>query len=74
MLYILKNNRINYEKNNYILFNSDEKIKTSINVSVKIAEELAESFNMVPVSPLESLEMLLTYKEVEAGLFYPLPF
>jgi len=73
MLYIMRNHQIEPGKFIYSLYDSDEKIKSYMNITPKKAEAFKKQFNMKNISPLEGHSMF-DYKFVELGMFIPLPF
>ena len=73
MLLILKNNRIDHKRNEYILFDTEGQEKSKINLKPSNAKILAEQYNMFSISPMDAMKYF-RYKEVEFGLFIPLCF
>jgi hypothetical protein len=69
----MKNHRVTHEKNEYILFDDVEQLQTKTITTPEKANKLLDCFEMLAVSPLGAHHMM-NFKEVEKGLFYPLPF
>ncbi|ANS04889.1 hypothetical protein [uncultured Mediterranean phage] len=73
MIYIMKNHRIDFEKNQYILFDDVEHTRATMEGTPAKATALTEMFEMTAVSPLDVWKMM-DFNKVEPGVFYPLPF
>ena len=66
MNYILKSNRVDFDTNNYVLYNSTKQTRTSLNLMPNEAERLRITFSLSPVSPMDVLRMGLNdFEEVK---------
>lgn len=75
MLFILKNQRIDQERNKYILIDTEAKQKAYIDLKPANAIKLANQYQMYNVSSLEAFNRgYLEYEEVESSLFIPCVF
>jgi hypothetical protein len=74
MLKILKNNRIDFDTNEYIIFDCIKKEMKKEHWTPSKAKKLSEMMDIEPISPMVAYaEKLFDFKEVEK-IDYPLPF
>ena len=73
MIKILKNHRISFTENQYIIFNTDDMQATCRNLEPARAMKLSKILNAEAISPLQAANMILSYKIVNK-INIPLPF
>lgn len=63
--FILKNNRVNMEMNEYIIYNPNNQTKTKLVIPPNTAERIRYMFNLTPISPADVVKMKLNdFKEI----------
>ncbi len=73
MFYIMKNHKTDLERNQYLLFDTDEKTRSVINVKVNLAKFISKSYGLKGISPLNAWKYF-DFKSISLGMFLPLPF